>query len=155
LNHPEVFDKLRKAMRITLPGSNKGLNDNGQDGDMKTIEQGVRNFRKWLINSKMYNENENYKKMIDQIDKYWEKLFADPISIETPTGTIIIQSQRTNNLLELFFREYKKNYRRRSGNNNMTKMLQTMLADTPLSKNLENPEYMKILLNRTFTFKKN
>ncbi len=29
----------------------------------------------------------------------------------------------------------------------MIKLLQTMLADTPLVKNLENPDYMKILLN--------
>jgi len=143
----DVFDKLRKAMRITLPDSDKGLNDNGQDTDIKTIKQGVKNFRKWLINKRIYDENEECKKMIEQIDKYWEKLFADPISVETPAGTVIIQPQRTNNLLEHFFRDYRKDYRRRSGNNNMTKMLQTILADTPLVKNLENPEYMKILLN--------
>jgi hypothetical protein len=29
----------------------------------------------------------------------------------------------------------------------MCRTLQTMLADTPLVKNLENPEYMEILLN--------
>ncbi len=84
--------------------------------------------------------------MLEQIDRYWEKLFADPLMIATPTGTCIIQPQRTNNLLEQFFRDYRKNYRRRSGNNTMTKLLQTMLADTLLVKNLENPDYLKILL---------
>jgi hypothetical protein len=29
----------------------------------------------------------------------------------------------------------------------MSRALQTMLADTPLVKNLDNPEYVKILLN--------
>ena len=33
------------------------------------------------------------------------------------------------------------------GNNSMCRTLQTMLADTPLVKNLDNPDYMEILLN--------
>ncbi len=33
----------------------------------------------------------------------------------------------------------------------MTKFLQTMLKDTPLIKNLENEEYMKIILNGNTT----
>ncbi len=142
----EVFDKLREVMRIALPNSKEGLNDNGQDADLKTIEQGIKSFRNWLINNDIYN-NKDYQKIVEQIDKYWEKLFADPISVETPTGTVTIQPQRTNNLLERFLRDYRKGYRKRTGNNKMAKMLQTMLADTPLVKNLKNPEYMKLLLD--------
>jgi len=143
----QVFDKLRKAMRITLPQSNEGLNDNGQQTDIKSIEQKVKQFGNWLVNSKIYYGNENYKKMIGQINKYWEKLFADPINVETPTGIVQIQPQRTNNILEHFFRDFRRNFRRKTGNNNMSKMLQTMIADTPLVKNLQNPKYMKLLLN--------
>ncbi len=142
-----IFHKLREAMRLTLPDTGKGLNDNGQDADITTIEQGVKTFRKGGIHSEMYRQHKDYQKMIEQIDTYWEKLFADPISIETRAGTIIIQPQRTNNILERFFRSYRKSCRRKSGNNKMTKILQTMLADTPVVKNLENPEYRKILLN--------
>ena len=46
--------------------------------------------------------------MIAQIDKYWDKLFADPITVNTPIGQVTIQPQRTNNLLERFFRDFKR-----------------------------------------------
>ncbi len=87
----EIFDTLRKAMRITLPDSDKGLNDNGQSVHIKTIEKGVKDFRHWLIKSKIYHKDTGYEKMIEQIDRYWGKLFADPMMIDTPTGTFIIQ----------------------------------------------------------------
>ncbi len=143
----DLFDTLRKALQIALPDSAKGLNDHGRDVEIKTIEQGVSNFRTTLMKSKIYDEDKGCQKMIAQIDKYWDKLFADPICVETPTGTYVLQPQRTNNILERFFRDCRKGYRRRTGNNTMIKILQTMLADTPLIKNLDNPDYMKILLN--------
>lgn len=147
----EIFDKLRTSMQIVLPHSNKGLNDNGNSVSIKTIKEGVTGFRNWLINSKYYDQDAGYKKMIQQIDKYWEKLFADPINVKTKTGIVTVQPQRTNNILEIFFRDIRKSYRKRTGNNKMAKFLQTMLKDMPLVKNLENPEYVKILLNGKFT----
>jgi len=85
--------------------------------------------------------------MIDQIDQYWEKLFADPITVQTPSGPILIQPQRTNNLLEQFFRSLKRAHRRRTGNAASGRMLRTILAETPLVRNLQNSHYMTILLN--------
>jgi hypothetical protein len=142
-----VFDKLRKAMRIADPMQRRGINDDGEDVDIKTIEKSVKEFRHWLVNSKHYSENNDYQKMVVQIDKYWEKLFADPITVDTQQGKITIQPQRTNNLLERFFRDIKRGYRKKSGSNSMHKTLKAMLADTPLVKNLENQEYLNILLN--------
>ncbi|GAH50106.1 unnamed protein product [marine sediment metagenome] len=34
-----VFDKLRSAMRIALPDGKLGLNDNGEEADIHTIEK--------------------------------------------------------------------------------------------------------------------
>ena len=85
--------------------------------------------------------------MAEQIDKYGDKLFADPIEVATPNGTITIYPQRTNNILEQFFRGIRRGHRRKTGNDSMSRTLQAMLADTPLVKNLDNPEYMKLLLN--------
>ncbi|MCK4339955.1 MAG: hypothetical protein KAW87_08225 [Candidatus Cloacimonetes bacterium] len=78
---------------------------------------------------------------------FWKKLFADPIIVNTPWGKITIQPQRTNNILERFFRGIRYGYRRKSGKNSLSKTLKAMLADTPLVKNLDNPEYLKIILN--------
>ena len=85
--------------------------------------------------------------MIAQIEKYWDKLFADPITVDTPHGKITIQPQRTNNILERFFRDIKRKNRKKSGTNSLSKTLKAMLADTPLVKNLENQNYMNMILN--------
>ncbi len=143
-----VFEKLRQAMRIALPGGSHGLNDEGRKGNIQTIENRVRSLRDEVLRSKEYTQNYDDQKMIEQIDKYWEKLFADPIYVQTPYGPMLIQPQRTNNILEQFFRSLKRSNRRRTGNASSSRLLRTMLAETPLIRNLENPAYMKILLNK-------
>lgn len=142
----EVFERLRLAMRIASTDTKDGLNDEGENQDIKTIEQGTIDFRNWLVGNEIYKNDKPYHKMIEQIDKYWDKLFADPIILETPNGKITVQPQRTNNILEQFFRDFKRNHRRTSGNNSIAKKLQTMFADTTLVKNLDNLEYMNIIL---------
>ena len=142
-----VFEKLRKAMRIAPTSGRHGLNDEGQKGNIRTIEKRLKTFRAWLTGRKDYPQNSAAQKMIAQIDKYWEKLFADPITVETPAGPVLVQPQRTNNILEQFFRSLKRANRRRTGNASSSRMLRTILAETPLVRNLKNPLYTKILLS--------
>jgi len=85
--------------------------------------------------------------MIEPWDKYWEKLFADPLVINTAEGPIIIAPQRTNNMMERFLRGEKRQRRKKSGTASLSKTLKTLLADTPLVRNLEKKEYFRILLN--------
>jgi len=141
-----IFEQLREAMRIAHPESRAGLNDEG-DADIETIRSRVIAFRLSEEIEELSASNIAYRKMIKQIDKYWDKLFADPIQIVTKTGAVTILPQRTNNILEQFFRYLKRIDRKRSGNHSLTKTLTTMLAQTPLVKNLENPQYMEIILN--------
>ncbi len=147
-----IFDELRCALRIALPNNNKGLNDDGDSISMKSIKRKVTVLRKSKKLNKLVKKNKDYKKFINQIDKYWDKLFADPISVTTPMGTIMIQPQRTNNILERFFREFKRKGRKKGGSMSLSKMIKGMIADTPLVKNLENPEYRSIILNGKQTF---
>lgn len=143
-----VFDQLRETMRVALPESKKGLNDDGEkDFDMQTIEKRVAQLRESDELNQLISTDISYKKMVKQLDKYWKKLFADPIEVNTPAGIVSIQPQRTNNILERFFRDFKRGYRKRSGNRSLCKTIKVMIADTPLVKNLENPDYMKIILN--------
>ena len=142
-----IFEKLREAMRIALPTGTHGLNDEGRTDNICTIEKRVKAFRVWLTRRKDYPQDRAAGKMIEQIDKYWEKLFADPITVQTASGPILIQPQRTNNILEQFFRSLKRANRRRTGNASSGRMLRTILAETPLVQNLKNPHYMAILLN--------
>jgi hypothetical protein len=141
-----VFDQLREAMRIARPDNVNGLNDEG-DPDITTIKERVTRFRHSEKIKELAATNIAYRKMVKQIDKYWDKLFADPIQVVTHTGAVTLQPQRTNNILEQFFRDLKRSHRKRSGNPALTKTLKTMMAQTPLVKNLDNPQYMEIVLN--------
>lgn len=143
----KVFDKLRQALSIALPATTDGLNDNGEDVEINTIESKVKDFKEWALLEEYYHKNNDYQKMINQIDKYWDKLFSDPIIISSSDGDSFVQPQRTNNILEQFFRGIRRAHRRTTGNNSMCKKLQSMFADTPLIKNLDNPDYMKVILN--------
>lgn len=146
-----VFERLRQAMRIAPLSGRRGLNDEGGNANIGTLEDRVNKFCAWLTTRKDYPQNQDAQKMIQQIHKYWGKLFADPITVETPSGPIQIHPQRTNNLLEQFFRYLKRAYRRKTGNGSSSRWLRTMLAETPLVKNLQNPDYMKILLKQKAT----
>jgi len=136
-----AFNKLREALCIAVPQRNQGLNDDGLDADIKSIAEKVKCFHDEVMPDK------DYDKLIEQIDKYWDKLFADPITVHTPSGQLKIQPQRTNNILERFFRDLKRKYRKRSGTVSLSKALRFILADTALVKNLDNPEYVQILLD--------
>ena len=143
----QVFDTLRSAMRIAPPGGKSGLNDDGTTQAMSTIREGVEQFRRKLDEDDTLAADPLSRRMAQQIDKYGDKLFADPIEVDSQKGKITIYPQRTNNILEQFFRELRRAHRRKTGNNSMRRALKTMPADTPLVKNLDNPEYMTTLLD--------
>ncbi len=97
---------------IALPEGKNGINDNGDVSDMKSIEEKVTAFRKWLLSNK--HREKTYNTMVAQIDKYWKKLFADPIPVVGPDGVVRnIQPQRANNILERFFRDVKRQNRKK------------------------------------------
>jgi len=141
----KVFDKLRTAMRLALPEGKQGLNDNGDEVDMSTIQARVTLFKNWLISDP--RREVTYAGMIKQLGKYWDKLFADPLPIITGNGIQYIQPQRTNNILERFFRGEKQRGRKKSGMASLSKTLKAILAETPLVQNLKNKEYMETILN--------
>lgn len=143
----QLFDQLRDAMRIALPDEGNGLNDEGSTSDLSSIRQGVEQFRHKLDDDPALIVDPLCKKMAQQIDKYGGKLFAEPIEVDSPDGKIFIYPQRTNNIMEQFFRDVRRQHRRKTGNDSLCRTLQTMLADTPLVKNLDNPAYMEVLLD--------
>ena len=142
-----VFDRLRKVMRIAPPDGSNGLKDEGDSQAFVSIRQGVEQFRKDIDSDSIPAGEKLSLKMAEQIDKYWNKLFADPIKVSTKDEMRTIYPSRTNNILEHLFRKVRRDHRRKTGNNAMRRTLQAMLADTPLVKNLNNPDYMEILLN--------
>jgi hypothetical protein len=143
----EVFDQLRVAMRIAQSGQTEGLNSGSHPVAIDSIKKAVGQFRKKVIARPDYSSCRHWQALIEQIDKYGDKLFADPITVKTKKGKMQIVPQRTNNLMEQFFRDFRRGARRKGGDNSISRFLQSMIADTPLVRNLENPEYLKILLD--------
>jgi len=146
LEKVDVFARLRSAMRITLPDNKRGINDDGELCDMKTIQDEVTKFSMWLCKDTARMKDEAYQKLIAQIDTYRDMLFCDPIVVETQAGNITIQPQRTNNLLERFFRALMRAYRKKNGFQAVSRVLKAMVKDTPLVMNLRNKDFMNILL---------
>jgi hypothetical protein len=66
---------------------------------MKTIGKEVGKFTVWLSKSKDYSQDKKYQKLVEQIDTYSNKLFANPIVVQTASGRALVQPQRTNNIL--------------------------------------------------------
>jgi hypothetical protein len=149
--HGQLFDQLRHALQIAPLSGDQGLNQDGAAVEMKTLRHHVQAFTQQVRARPDYSTTPALQKMIEQIDHYGPKLFADPLVVSTAQGLRTIQPQRTNNILERFFRDLKRDCRRKTGCHSLGRTLRTMLPDTPLVKNLQNPEYLKILLDGQLT----
>ena len=103
-----VFDRLREAMRIALPAGSRGLNDRGSRERTATIAQRVKKFCSSVERDEAQAQKQEYRKMIAHIKEHWEKLFCAPIIVSTLEGQEEIQPQRTSNILDHFFRSWKR-----------------------------------------------
>ena len=145
--HSQLFDQLRQALHIAPVTGHQGLNHDGESIEMRTLQQEVQAFTEQVRARPDYSTTLAFQKMLEQIEHYGPKLFAAPLLVSTPQGARTIQPQRTNNLMERFFRDFKRHCRHKTGCQALGRTLRTMLADTTLVHNLQNPEYLKILLD--------
>jgi len=123
-----VFDALRQVLSIARPEGGHGLNDDVDELDLETIGKKVKPFRKRVAEENQFTGNRAYVKMISQIDKYGTKLFADPLTVKTPDGPMLVQPQRTNNILERFFRDVKRGNRQREGTASLSNWSSTVIC---------------------------
>jgi hypothetical protein len=145
--HSQLFDQLRQALHIAPVAGHQGLNHDGESIEMKTLQREIQAFTEQVRARPDYSTTPALQKMLEQIDHYGPKLFAAPLVVSTSQGARTIQPQRTNNLMERFFRDFKRHCRHKTGCQALGRTLRTMLADTTLVHNLQNPEYLKILLD--------
>jgi len=61
----ETFEKLREALSITDSNSKKGLNDDGQDADIRSIEEKVKRFR-----NEVMPDSEDFEKMTIEYESW-------------------------------------------------------------------------------------
>jgi len=140
------FDCLRSIMKIAPTYRGKGLNDDGEECDMTLMEELLKDF----IDSDIVKNNPDkaYKKLRTQFSKYWKMLFAKPVEARLSSGEIMhMYPQRTTNLMERLFREFQRCEYKRTGMGTLGRTARAMVAETPMMKNLDCPEFMNIILN--------
>jgi len=146
-----VFDRLRSAMRIAEPESGAGLNDQGSSADIHAIERAVAAFRDDLLADLALAAEPAFTRMLGQIAACRNRLFCDPIVLQTPAGPRLVQPHRTNNILEQFFRSLNRDCRKRTGHQLTGNELDRMPPDLPLIRNLNDSAYLGILLDGAAT----
>ncbi len=140
------FDHLRAIMKIAPIYGVKGLNDDGEECDMTAMEEQLKIF---IESDEIKNHpDQAYRKMIKQILKYWKMLFAKPVEVRLSSGEMVfVYPQRTSNCMERLFREFQRSEYKRTGMSTLGRTARAMIAETPMMKNLECPEFMNIILN--------
>ena len=142
------FDQLRAIMRIAPQDGKDGLNDDGKEVDMSEMKRQLQGFISLDEIKQAGLEDIGYRKMVMQVEKYKDRLFTDGVDCVDAEGKKVhIQPERTNNLLERFFRGEKRGLRKRTGCKSLSQAFKTMVAETPYVKNLGNAEYEKVILN--------
>ncbi len=98
-NHEAIFARLRQALRLGQPGVQAGLNDSGQEVEIKVLEQSMCQLKSQLEADKAASTLPVIK-LIEQMDRHWHGLFRPSIEVTLPDGTTQrIQPHRTNNIL--------------------------------------------------------
>lgn len=145
------FDQLRKIMRIAIPETKLGLNDEGQklsQLDIYEMESKLKRFIKKLEGrirrcAEGADEQRKLKSTIKQLNKYWDKIFVSPIHVEVNGEQKIITPNRTNNTSEQFYRKIKQLLRRLHGRPKLTKDIDYLPEELTLIENLKNQDYIK------------
>ena len=156
-----VFSDLREAFG-TIPRSvNNGLTQMKKltsHKEHKKIKNAVQNFLKEL-EKKAKKENERhlcdvFNKVINKINEYGKKLFADPLVVEIKDKKRTFFIHRTNNVVEQLFRWLNYGFRRIHGNHSVRRNLENIPEQLPLVENLKNPDYMKLFFGEEINIAK-
>jgi hypothetical protein len=157
------FDQLRDIMRITLPESKNGLNDEGKissEKELKSMEKELSDYIETL-KAKIEKEPKGKEKLqgvIKQLEKYWDKIFASPITVMADGNEKAIFPHRTNNQSEQFYRKLKHLFRRLHGRPSVSKDINYLPEEIALIENLKNQDYIKTVMtsldNLAFEFAK-
>jgi hypothetical protein len=147
-----VFSDLRQALGIAGKQLNNGLTQMAEitsTGQLHKIRIAVQNFRGELELNIQNTTDEKIKQPFlnvkERIEQYWEKLFADPLLVNVNGQEKLLFVHRTNNFVENHFRQLSYGYRRIHGNRSVRRNLENIPEQLPLTENLKNPNYVKLI----------
>ena len=148
------FDQLRGILRIALPESKNGLNDQGKTSNEKELNSMEMELTAYIqtVKAKIEKEPMGKEKLqgaIRQLEKYWDKIFASPIKVTVDGKEKTIFPHRTNNQSEQFYRKLKHLFRRLHGRPSVSKDIDYLPEEIALAENLKNQDYVKTVLAST------
>jgi len=146
------FTELREALRLK-PKIKRDLPKTHQQStpdELRDIEAAVTKFVRSLRKQRPERGPAKAKRdgidiILDHIDRHGQHLWGHLIHIPKSAGGGDRVVERTNNLLEGFFRGGKQGERRRSGRKNLTQDLEQLPEEAALAANLKQPDYVKIV----------
>ena len=147
-----VFSDLRRALGIAPEPAHNGLTQTSaisSTRELNKIRTAVNRFMKEL-NQKIAETTDaklrsSFKNVKERVEKYWEKLFADPLVVDVNGKEKLLFVQRTNNIMEKHFRCLNYGYRRIHGNHSVRRNLENIPEQLPLVENLKNPNYVNLV----------
>ncbi len=129
-----VFSDLRQALRIAPEQVNNGLTQMSEITSLEDLQQVKDAVIKFSSDLELKIQKTRLKKIIrkylivkERIEKYWDKLFADPLVVNVDGKEKFVFVHRTNNLVENHFRQLTYGYRRIHGNRSVRKNLELFL----------------------------
>jgi hypothetical protein len=147
-----VFSDLRRALGIASETVHNGLtqmNTISSIQECNTIKMTVTHFMNEL-DQKIQNTTDRkiragFKNVKNRIERNWQKLFADPLTVQVNGENKTLFVQRTNNIMEKHFRQLNHYHRRIHGNHSVRRNLDNIPEQLPLVENLKNPNYVKLV----------
>ena len=147
-----VFSDLRQALRIAPEHVNNGLTQMSEIASPEDLQQVKAAVIKFSSDLELKIKKTKLKKIVrkylivkERIEKYWDKLFADPLVVNVDGKEKFVFVHRTNNLVENHFRQLTYGYRRIHGNRSVKRNLENIPEQLPLTENLKNSNYIKLV----------
>ncbi len=154
----KLFDELRNALRLVPKSISESNNCSNADSatpdhaarELFDIRQNVKELVASLKNRRPERgPAQDTRNAIDlilrHVEDHGDYLWGHTISLPMEQGGGIRLLERTNNLLEGFFKEMKHNERRRSGRKILTQDFENLPAEATLAYNLNYEDYVAIV----------
>lgn len=145
------FTELREALRLKPKITRDPPKSHQQStpDELRDIEEAVTKLVRSLRERRPERGPAKVKRngidiILDHIDRHGQHLWGHLVQLPKSVGGGTRAVERTNNLLEGFFRGGKQGERRRSGRKKLTQDLEQLPEQAPLAANLKQSDYVKI-----------
>lgn len=148
-----LFEQLRQALRLHLEGKTARATIAAPSlaaAELQDVRRAVERFKRDLRRRRpergpAQDVREAIDIVLDHLERHGGSLWGHVIRLPKEAGGGIRLVDRTNNVIESFFRRMKQGERRRSGRKVLTYDFEQLPAGAALVANLARPDYVKIL----------